>query len=286
MNLGETGIGEERALFVSAISRGDIATARVGRKVKHVSIAAGREDNRVPRVRFDFSRHEVAGDDPFGVTVDQHEVEHFRLGKHFHRPGGDLAAERLVGAEEKLLAGLAARVKGARNLRAAEGTIREEPAVFARERHTLLDALVDDEVTDFREPIDVGFARAEIAALDRVVEQAENAVAIVLIIFRGVDAALGGDAVGAARAVLVTEALHVVTELAERRRRRPAGQAAADDDDLEFPPVIRRDEPGVVFVVRPFLGERAVRNPGVEIPDHNCWAGFTRCRSTATGIEV
>src|SRR5204863_2008805 len=109
-------------LFVSAISRGDVATARVGRKIENVSVAAAGEDDRVARVRLDFSRHQAAGDDPFGVTIDQHEVEHFRLRKHRHRPGGNLAAERLVSAEEKLLAGLATRVKGARNLGAAEGT--------------------------------------------------------------------------------------------------------------------------------------------------------------------
>ena len=107
--------------------------------------------------------------------------------------------------------------------------------------------------SNFREPIDVGFARAEVAALDRVVEEPVNAVAVVLVILRGIDAALRGDAVRAARAVLVAEALHLVAQLAERRRRRAAGEAGADDDDLEFPAVIRRDEPGVVLVLAPFL---------------------------------
>ena len=76
-----------------------------------------------------------------------------------------------------------------------------------------------------RQPIDVRFARAEIAALDRVVEQAVDAVAVVLIVLRGVDAALRGDAVRAARRILKAEALDVVAELAERRRGRAAGQA-------------------------------------------------------------
>ena len=93
-----------------------------------------------------------------------------------------------------------------------------------------------------RQPINVRFARTEIAALDRVVEQTENAVAVVLIIFRGVDSALRGDAVRAARAVLVTETLHVVTLFAQRGRGRAAGQSAADDDDFELPPVRRTNE--------------------------------------------
>jgi hypothetical protein len=36
-----------------------------------------------------------------------------------------LPAERLIRAEKELLAGLSSRVKGARNLRTAEGTVGE-----------------------------------------------------------------------------------------------------------------------------------------------------------------
>jgi hypothetical protein len=80
--------------------------------------------------------------------------------------------------------------------------------------------LVNDVDADLRQPIDVGLARAEIAALDRVVEKAVNAVAVVLVILGRVDAALGGDAVGAARAVLVAEAFDVVAQFGQRGRRR------------------------------------------------------------------
>ncbi len=66
-------------------------------------------------------------------------------------------------------------------------------AVLARERNALSDALIDDVAANFSESINVRFARAKIAAFDRVVEQAINAVAIVLIIFRGIDSALGRD---------------------------------------------------------------------------------------------
>ena len=73
-------------------------------------------------------------------------------------------------------------------------------AVLARERHALRHALIDDVDADLRQPIDVGFAGAEIAALHRVVEQPVDAVAVVLIILGGVDAALRGDRVRAPRA--------------------------------------------------------------------------------------
>ena len=108
----------------------------------------------------------------------------------------DLALERLVGAEQELLAGLAARVERARDLRAAERAVGEQAAVLARERHALGDALVDDVHAELGQPVDVGLAGAEVAALDRVVEEAVDAVAVVLVVLGGVDAALGGDASG------------------------------------------------------------------------------------------
>ena len=110
---------------------------------------------------------------------------------------------------KKLLAGLAARIKCARDLRAAKGTVGQKTAVFARKWHALRDALIDDRCADFRQTIDIRFPRAEIAALDRVVEQSINAVAVVLIILGGVDSALGGNRVRAARAVLVTKTFDV-----------------------------------------------------------------------------
>ena len=55
MNLREAGIGEERAFFVGAIGGGDVAAARVGREIKHVSVSAGREHDGIGRVPFDFS---------------------------------------------------------------------------------------------------------------------------------------------------------------------------------------------------------------------------------------
>jgi hypothetical protein len=70
-----------------------------------------------------------------------------------------------------LLARLAARVECSRNLRAAEGAVVEQAAVFAREGHTLRGALINDIDRDFGQAMHVGFAGSEIAAFDRVVKQ-------------------------------------------------------------------------------------------------------------------
>ena len=170
-----------------------------------------------------------------------------------HCAGRDLPAERLITTEQQLLAGLAARVKRARNLCAAERSIGEQPSILARERHALFNALVDDQIADFRETINVRFTRSEIAAFDRVVKKAKHAVAIVLIIFCGVDPTLGGNAMRAARAILITERFNVVAQLAERRRRRSAGEPGANDNDFKFPAIVWRDQLRVIFVSAPFF---------------------------------
>jgi hypothetical protein len=107
--------------------------------------------------------------------------------------GADLTHQRAVGTEQQLLARLAARVEGSADLRAAEGAVGEQTAVFAREWHALRGALVDDPHRGLGEAVDVRLAGAEIAPLDGVVEQAVHAVPVVGIVLRGVDAALRGD---------------------------------------------------------------------------------------------
>jgi hypothetical protein len=119
-----------------------------------------------------------------------------------------------------LLPGLAAGVKGARNLGAAEGAVGQQPAVFPGKGNSLGHAMIDDMVADLGQAVDIGFAGPEITAFDGVVKQAPDAVAVVGIVFGGIDAALGGDAVRAAGAVLETEGFDVVSQF---------GQLAAAD---------------------------------------------------------
>ena len=146
-------------------------------------------------VRLHRTGDQVAGDDADRVPVLHDEVEHLGAVLQRDRTDRDLVHERGVRAEQELLAGLAARVERARHLRAAERTVVEQPAVLTRERHALRDALIDDVDAQLREPVHVGFAGAEVAALHRVVEEPLDAVAVVRVVLRRVDAALRGDAV-------------------------------------------------------------------------------------------
>ena len=59
----------------------------------------------------------------------------------------DLTAERAVCAEQQLLTGLTLCIEGTTNLRATEGTVVEQTAVFTSERNTLSHTLIDDVVT-------------------------------------------------------------------------------------------------------------------------------------------
>src|SRR6266446_6910121 len=286
MNLSEARITKKRTAFVSAIGGGDVATARVGRKKKDIAVTAGRENNGIAGEGIDFAGAQVAGDDSLGMTIDQNEVEHLGLREHFHRAEGDFPAEGLIGPEQQLLAGLAAGVKRPRNLRPAEGTIGEQPAILARERYTLFGALVDDEIADFGQPVNVRFARTEIAPFDRVVKQSENAVAVVLVILGSIDPALRRNGMGATRRILITKTFHTITKFTQSGRGRSASQPRTDHNDFKFAAIIRANETRIILVVPPFLLEWTGRNFAVEFSDHNCCAGWMRPSKTATGMAV
>ena len=138
-------------------------------------------------------------------------------------------------------------------MRAAKGAVREKSAVFAREGDALRDALVDDQVADLGETVDVRLASAIVAALDRVVEETVDGVVVVLVVLRGVDAALRGDRVRATRAVGDAEDFDVVAEFAERRGGGSARESRADDDNIELALVVRIDDANVGLVIGPLF---------------------------------
>src|SRR5262245_66379183 len=103
MNLREGWVRKERPPFVSAIRGCDVASTSVSRQIEHVSISTGREYDGVRCVFFNFSGAQAPRHNSLGMSLDSHEVEHFGLRKHLHRAGFDLAAKRLIAAEQKLL---------------------------------------------------------------------------------------------------------------------------------------------------------------------------------------
>ena len=144
VDLRVAGVGHVGALAVRPPGRGDVAAHRVGGQEEDVAVAAGGEHDHVGEVGLDLAGDHVAHDDAAGPAVDDDQLEHLVAGVGLHGAGGDLALEGLVGADQQLLAGLAAGVEGAGDLHAAEGAVVEQAAVLAGERDALRDALVDD----------------------------------------------------------------------------------------------------------------------------------------------
>ena len=109
----------------------------------------------------------------------------------------------------------------------------------------------------------VGFAGAEIAALDRIVEETEDGVAVVLVILGGVDSALGGDGVGTTGAVLIAEAIYLIAELGKGCGGGTTGEPGAHHDDFKFPLIGWINQFGVHFMGRPFIGKRTGGDFGI-----------------------
>lgn len=263
MDLGEAGVGEVRALAVRPPGGGDVAALGVGGEVEDVAVAAGGEHHRVGELGRDLTGDQVADHDAAGPPVDDDELQHLVAGVHLHVAEADLPLQGLVRAEQQLLTRLAPRVEGALHLRAAEGAGVEQAAVLAGERHALGHALVDDVDGHLGEPVHVRFPGAEVAALDGVVEEPVHRVAVVAVVLGGVDAALGGDRVRPAWAVLVAVGLDLVALLGERGGGRAAGQAGADHDHGHLPAVGRVDELGLEAATFPAGLDRAVGSLGV-----------------------
>ena len=278
VDLGEARVGEVGAAPVRAPDGRGVAVLGVGREVEDVSVAAGREDDGVGEVGGDLPGDQVAGDDAAGPSVDDDQVEHLGARVHLDGAGRDLARQRLVGTEEQLLARLASCVEGAGDLDAAEGPGVEQAAVLPGERDALGDALVDDLDGRLGEPVDVGLPGPEVAALDGVVEQPVDGVAVVAVVLRGVDAALRGDGVGAARGVLVAELDDVVALFGEGGARGSAREAGADDDHGVLAAVGGVDQLGLEAAPVPAFGDGPVRGLGVgdRLP-HRVLAVFVEC---------
>ena len=93
-----------------------------------------------PACERDLAGEQVAGDDAGAAAVDDDDVDELDAVAQLDVAEPDLAGQLLVGAEQQLLAGLAAGVERAAHLGAAEAAVVEQAAVLAGERHALGDA--------------------------------------------------------------------------------------------------------------------------------------------------
>ena len=123
VNLYKTRICEESSLLITLDNRRTVAVHRVGGKEIRIAVSAGRDNYGMRAITLDFTCYKISHNDAARFAVDQNNVKHLATIIRFHRSGGNLAVQRAVRAKKQLLTGLTARVKGARNLRAAERAI-------------------------------------------------------------------------------------------------------------------------------------------------------------------
>ena len=120
---------------------GHVRIHRIGRQVICRPVAAGAEQHRMAGVALERSGVQVPADDAARPPVHDDEIEHLAVGQRTDAAAGHLPHHRLVGAEEKLLAGLASRVESAGDLRSAERSVARRPP-YSGERDALRDALI------------------------------------------------------------------------------------------------------------------------------------------------
>ncbi len=253
VDLRKTGVTKKGAPFMGFPNGRDIAAHGVGREIEYIAVAAAGNQDGMAEMPFKLAADQVAGDDPAGLSVDKDNLEHFMPGEHFDITQRDLPFQGLVSADQQLLARLSGGIKSPLNLNPAEGPVAQQAAVFAGERHSLSDALVDDIGADLGQPMNIGFPGPIVPALDGIIEQAEGAVAVILVILGGINASLRRDAVRPSGGILEAKCFYFIPHFAQGGCGRGASQSRADNDHFQAALVGWVYQLYMAFIVFPFL---------------------------------
>ncbi len=182
---------------------------------------------------------------------------------HFHTAFCNLPGKRRIRTEQELLACLAFCIKGPAYLNATKRPVVELAAVVAGKGNTLGNALVDDVRRDFRQAVYVGFAATVIAPFDRIVEETERGVSIILIVLRGIDSPLRGNGVRAARGVLEAKGLYIVPQLGQGGGGGASCEPRSDHNDINLTLVCGADQRNFGLVFGPFFRNGTFGNMSV-----------------------
>ena len=267
VDLRVAGVSEQGTVAVHLHSSRTVGSHGVGREEEGVTVTTRTYYYCMREETLDATGNEVTSDDTtctrFAVLIlDQHDIQHLIAGVHLHFAFTDLTAERAVCAEQQLLTGLTLCIEGTTNLRATEGTVVEQTAVFTSERNTLRHTLVDDVITYLRQTIYVRLTRTVVTSLDRIVVETIYGVTIVLVVLRCVDTTLRSDRVRTTRTVLDTEVQYVESHLCERSSSRSTGETRTYNNHVETTFVGRVNEFLMVLIVRPLKLQRSCRDLG------------------------
>jgi hypothetical protein len=171
-----------------------------------------------------------------GLIFDCNQVHHLTTVVHFDLALSDHLHHTGVSSEEKLLTGLSTSIERTTYLSTTERSVIEVSAVLTSKRNTLGHHLIDNIVRDFGQAINVGFTRAIISALNRIVEKVFDRVTIVWIVLGCIDPTLSGNRVSTASSVLNTKRENVVTKFGQSSSGRATGKSSTyyDNGELSF----------------------------------------------------
>src|SRR5260221_7233658 len=113
MDLREAGIGEQRTLLMGAPYGRGVRPLCVGGEIEYIAVTTSCQNHGIAEMGADSSAYQVARDDAPGFAIDHDQVKHFVAWKHCDAAGIHLALQRLIGAQQQLLSGLASGVEGA-----------------------------------------------------------------------------------------------------------------------------------------------------------------------------
>ena len=287
MYLGKARVRKRGSTQVRAEGGRHVTAFGVCGQIKHVAVAAGGKNHRACRPRANLTRDQITGDDAPRLPVDQHQVQHLGAHVHLNRAFINLPMKGGNRTQKQLLTRLTPSIERTRDQRPSKRPVCQQTAVLSRERHPLRNTLINNVVADLRETINILFSTAEIPSLNRVVEKSVDRVAIVGVVFGGVDSSLGGDAVRTARAVVKTETVDLVAQLGQRGRRGSPCQARAHNNDVELALVRRANQLDLGQMPLPLVLERTGGNLGVESHDyHALRAGSISPSNVVTGIAM
>jgi len=205
-------------------------------------------------VAFQLARYQIPGDDAARLTIYQHYVHQLATAVHGYGACRYLPVERAVSPQEALLPREPLGVEGSRYLHPAKRAVLYGATLLPGKGNAHRGEVVYHIVAHLGSPVDVPLARAEIAPLEHVVEQAVDAVIVILVVFGRIDPPLGSHRVRPTRGILVAENLHVIPQLPEGRGGASTREACTHHYDIQSFPVGRIHQFELRLMAIPLLG--------------------------------
>ena len=112
VNLYVAGVSKVSTLAVALNGSGTVATHSIGREEVGVAITTGGDNHSIGREALELAAHQVLGNDTTGVAVNDYHILHLVAGVELHLASLNHAAQRRVGTEQQLLAGLTLGIEG------------------------------------------------------------------------------------------------------------------------------------------------------------------------------